>query len=148
MKIYCAAPISGKSGEDVWSYYENITAVLRNMGYEVLSPMTGKEYLRLEKHLKAEGYEGPVSTAKAIYSRDIWMVEQADIVYMNLKGAERVSIGCMMELERAHSKGKHTVVVMEEGNIHEHAFVHEATDVRFGEVNQALNYLKQLIIKN
>jgi hypothetical protein len=49
-----------------------------------------------------------------------------------------------MELAWAHDKGKHTIVVLEPGNIHEHAFVLEAADVVFNNEADALLYLKKL----
>lgn len=146
MKIYLARPISGASAEEVYGYYDEVTTILKNVtSYEVLSPMKGKQPLRTELEFKAHGYDHvPVATNHAIIERDRWMVSNADIVYANLSGTQRVSIGTCMELAWAHDKGKHTIVVMEEGNIHRHAFILEAADIVFKTHDEAMDYLYEL----
>lgn len=142
MKIYVAHSISGLAYDDVMWYYSEIEVALK--GYEVLCPMRGKAYLRCEKELRAEGYQYPVSTNHAIIERDAWMVEQSDIVLVDLRWAKSVSIGCMMELAWAHWLRKHTIVVMEQENIHRHAFVLEAADIVFEGIQEAIEYLRDL----
>lgn len=145
MKIYIAGPISGMSGEEVMAYFEKTRELLLNMGYEVLSPMTGKGQFRNEIKFKKQGYAGhPIITNHAIFERDHWMVCQADIIYTNLTLAKIVSIGSVMELAWASHMGKHTIVSMEKDNIHQHAFVIEAADVIFDTHNKALDYLVNL----
>jgi nucleoside 2-deoxyribosyltransferase len=140
-----AHPISGQSYVSVMSYYTRVTKLLKKFGYEVLCPMTGKEMLRTDMKLRSHGLDqSPVTTNHAISERDRWMVSSSDIVYLNLLGATMASIGCCMELAWAHDKGKHTIVVLEPGNIHEHAFVLEAADVVFNNEADALLYLKKL----
>lgn len=116
MKIYLARPISGRSYDEVTTYYKKLTESLQYAGYEVLCPMNGKTHLRTELEFKAHGYtNNPTSTNHAIIERDRWMVNQADVVYANLQGSTHVSIGTCMELAWAHDKGKHTIVAMEDG---------------------------------
>lgn len=145
MKIYLAGRISGSTPEEVFGYFNGTKAVLRDLyGYEVLTPMMGKEYLRTEKKFAPEGYKYPVSTDHAIVERDRWMVSQADIVYVNLMDTEHVSIGCMMELAWASILGKHTIIAFEKDNIHYHAFVLEAADIVFNSTEEAMQYLKDI----
>src|SRR5690349_5772850 len=132
MKVYTAGPMTGLTFAEAAAHFERRAEVLRGYGYEVFHPFTGKGYLRdVEGPLKATNVNGRLSGDHAIIERDRWMVKQADVVYADLSGAQRVSIGTMFELAWAHDQGKHTVVVMEPGNIHEHAFVKEAADVVF-----------------
>jgi nucleoside 2-deoxyribosyltransferase len=146
MKVYLALPISGRSYEDVVRDLREATIVLKNWDYKVLSPMTGKGYLRTEINFKSHGFDNPVSTNHAILSRDKWMVGQCDVFLCDLTYAtERVSIGAMMELAWANLLGKHTVVVMQsEGNIHKHAFPLEASDVIFETMIDAMDYMFKL----
>jgi nucleoside 2-deoxyribosyltransferase len=145
MIVYLAHPISGLGYDEVMEYYNRIEAELRRMGYETLCPMRGKEYLRTELTFKPHGYERhPASTNHAIIERDRWMVTQSDIVLADLTGAQHVSIGCCMELAWAHDRGKHTIVVMEEENVHRHAFVIETGDLVFEILDDALFYLSRL----
>jgi nucleoside 2-deoxyribosyltransferase len=144
MKIYCCHPISGCSAADVFKYYEDTSKMLDSYGYQVLTPMHGKGILRTEMAFKAVDYRNPVSTNHAIFNRDRWMVTQADVIYANLLGAKIVSIGTVMELAWASDKGKHVVLVMEEENIHRHAFVLEAATIIWTTEAEALTYLKNL----
>jgi len=145
MIVYLAHPITGLAYDDVMTYFNTLEHQLRLLGYMVLSPMRGKSYLRTEKELKPTGYQIPASTDHAIIERDSWMVSLANIVLVDLTGAEKVSIGCMMELAWAYRQHKHTIVVMPEDNPHRHAFVLEAADIVFDHMIAALEYLGDLI---
>ena len=127
------------------SYYERIVQQFPNA--YTLHPMAGKGSLRCELEFKAHGYDNdPLTSNHAILQRDTWMVQQADIVFLNLANAkERVSIGCCMELALAYYLRKYTVVVLPKDNIHNHAFVLEASDVIFEEENEAIAYINKLI---
>lgn len=144
MKIYLAGPITGKSYDEIVDAYMEKSAVLGACGYEILCPMTGKVYLRNEVKLAPHGYKYPVSTDRAIFSRDKWMVGQCDIVLADLSNSDRVSIGTMMELAWASMLGKHTITVMAKENIHRHAFVLEASNIVFETYEEAVTYLKDL----
>jgi nucleoside 2-deoxyribosyltransferase len=144
MKIYLAHPISGLSYDTVHDYYANLSILLSEFFY-VFHPMTAKGYLRNEIEFRATGYNHmPVSTNHAIVERDNWMISQSDIVLVDLTGAKAVSIGCIMELAWAHLMRKHSVVVMDEHKIHNHAFVLECADVVFSSLDEAIEYLKKL----
>lgn len=155
MKIYLTHPITGLSYDEVQAYYVPTIATLKAAGYDVLSPMLGKEYLRtqadgggtLNNALKADGQVGgPFSTNHAIVARDRWMVHQADVVYANLEGAERISIGSMFELAWAMQAGKNVVLVLgEDPNPHRHAFVLESATAVLPNHLDALAYLEKLI---
>lgn len=143
MKIYCVHPITGLSFDEVYAYFEGLRTKLGKY-YTVLHPMTAKAYLKDEADLKASGYTFPISTNHAIIERDVWMVSEADVVYADLTGAKSTSIGCVMELAWAFVHRKHTVVVMEKQNPHQHAFVLEAADVIFSNCDEATAYLEKL----
>lgn len=144
-KIYFASPISGMKVDDVISYYERV--VQRFPNAHTLHPMMGKGSLRCDFEFKSHGYQGdPLTSNHAILQRDTWMVQQADIVFLNLANAkERVSIGCCMELAMAYLLRKYTVAVIPKNNIHNHAFVLEAADVIFETEDEAVEYINKLI---
>lgn len=145
--VYLAGPISGKDYASVMCYIEKTAARLEEMGYEILHPMLGKSYLRTELEFRAHGYENPVSTNHAIFERDRWMVARCDIVLAQLQDAfDRVSIGTVMELAWASMLGKHTIVIIgAPANIHRHAFILEAADIVFDTLQEAFDYLRDLI---
>jgi nucleoside 2-deoxyribosyltransferase len=146
MKIYLAGPISGLSYNEVVSRYTAAKITLEAAGYTVYHPMTGKTHLRNELEFKAKNYNNsPISTNHAIIERDHWMVDQVDMVLADLtNGVSRVSIGTCFELAWAAAQGKHTIVVMQENNIHQHAFVIEAADIIFETLEEATSYLIEL----
>lgn len=144
MKIYVCRPMKGCGYEEVAKYYNEIGDILKDIGYTFLNPMCGKSYLKDELEFKSSGYKQNLSTDHSIYSRDKWMVRICDICFVNLLGAEQVSIGSVAELVLANELGKHTVLVMEKGNPHWHAFVLEAADVLFEHLEDALDYFSKL----
>ena len=144
LKIYCAHPITGLSGEEVIDYYTKIHKTLGDIGYHVFQPMTAKGFFRPETKFKSCNYENgnPVSTNRAIFGRDHWMVRNSDITLVDLTKSKNVSIGCCMELAWAVDGGKHIIIVMEKDNIHRHAFTLEAADIIFETLDEALEYLR------
>lgn len=145
MKIYIAGSISGKDVEEVKDYFRETSDLLSLLGYTVLSPMTGKGRLRTDAKYRAKDYRHPIATNRAIIGRDRWMIGQCDIIYCNLYGATHASIGSMMELAWGYELRKHIIVVMGEENIHQHAFVLQATDIVFPTPEEAEEYLADLI---
>ena len=148
MKIYIAGPISGKSKADVMQYWDEARRHFADLGYEVFSPMTGKDHFRNDlpsEKFVSTGYKNPISTDHAITHRDLWMVQNSDVIYVNLYKAERVSIGCVSELALAKAFGKHAVVAMEDGGVHDHAFVRENATIVFSNPDDAEKYLAALI---
>jgi nucleoside 2-deoxyribosyltransferase len=147
LTIYCVHPISGQSADDVFEYYEETYQVLKDY-YNVFIPMIGKQSLRTELKFKSEGYKNdPLTKNHAIFERDKWMVTKSDIIYANLIGTKIASIGSIMELAWASMLGKYIILIMEQNNIHRHAFVLEAADVIFEEEKLAIDYLLKLAKK-
>ena len=141
MKIYLARSISGLSYAEVMEEYGKTVSKLGAL-YHILNPMTAKGHLKSEKEFASYGkYTHPVSVGHAIYERDKWMVQSCDILFADLSGTTKASIGVMYELAWAAQLNKHTVLVLPEGNIHTHTFVWESADVVFTEYDDAINYL-------
>lgn len=149
LSVYCAHPISGLKWDEVVNYYNTIKTKLTEIGFHVFQPMTGKGEMRTQvsERFKPAGFNAvnPMCTNHAIFERDKWMVQNCDVLYLDLKGCQGISIGCMMELAWASWAGKYTVVVMDEVGIHKHAFVLEAADIVFEDEERALSYLDKLI---
>lgn len=148
MKIYIAHQITGLTFDEVVDYYNWAREYFGDeLGYDVLCPMTAKGFLRTDENerFKPRDYKYPQSTNHAIAERDKWMVEQCDVLYCDFTGSDRVLIGCIFELAWAHLLGKHTVTVIPEGNIHQHAFILEASDIVFQNAKDACDYFDYLI---
>jgi nucleoside 2-deoxyribosyltransferase len=149
LRIYLAGPITGMSKADVFTYWDDARKTFTDLGYEVFSPMTGKDYFRTdlpsEKFKPAgENSHSPISCDHAIAHRDMWMVNMVDVVYVNLFKAERVSIGCVTEIAWAKAFGKQIIVSMEDKGVHDHAFIRECATIVFPTPDEAVNYLSLL----
>ena len=149
MKVYCGHQISGLTTKAVFDYYDKVSIDLRALGYTVLSPMTAKEQFAVHKDdvFVPFGYDGTASN-HAIVERDCWMVQQADIIFMNLFGMTEKSVGCISETAWAHLLHKHVVMVMEKTNPNQHAFMKEMADIVFEDYGSAMEYLKKLSTVN
>lgn len=147
MKIYVAHQISGLTFNEVVNYYLSMKHKLTEMGYEVLCPMTAKGFLRTDKSevFKPKDYKYPQATNHAIFERDKWMVSDCDVLYCDFTRSDRILIGCLFEIAWAALLGKHTVLVIPDDNIHQHAFVLEAGDIVFSKTADAISYLEYLV---
>ena len=144
--IYCVHAMSGLKWEEVETYYKKAKTDLDAMGYYTMHPMCAKSELKGNKFApKAGESSSPIVSAHGITRRDHWMVRKADIVFADLSKAKSKSTGSIAEISVAYTHGKHTIGVMEKGNIHEHAFMSEQFDIIFETYAEAMNYLKKLI---
>jgi nucleoside 2-deoxyribosyltransferase len=145
LTVYTIGAISGLSYEECIKQFNKRIEKLKEIGFSVLYPMLGKEHLRNELKLKAEGYENkPISTNHAIVKADFWRVDKADILYVDFSNAvERVSIGSISEISRGYAKDKLIITVMQKENIHRHAFILEMSSIVFETTDEAENYLGQ-----
>ncbi|GAG68694.1 unnamed protein product [marine sediment metagenome] len=124
--VYLAGPISGCSYDGCTDWREYVMRALPD-GITGLSPMRSKQYLIGETTV-ADQYDAKVlSTQRGIFARDSWDCRRCDAILVNLLGAEKVSIGTVMEIAWAHAFNKPVVLVMEEeDNLHEHSMLREA----------------------
>lgn len=127
MKVYPAGAISGLTFADAVDWREKIRDAVP-VHINTLSPLRGKYYLQdLIKHDKIDGSydEFPLSSARGINTRDHWDVMRCDVVFVNLLGTTKVSIGTVMEIAWAHAYRKPVILVIEEENIHSHPMIDE-----------------------
>lgn len=128
-QVYLAGPIAHCTYEDAAHGWRLDAAdELENFydGVRVLSPMRGKYHL--ERHsgvLGSQAFEGrAMSSTTGILGRDRNDVKSSDAILMNLLGAQKVSIGTMVELGWADAFRIPVVLVMEKdgSNPHDHMF--------------------------
>jgi len=140
---YCARPISGREHEDVVDYYRRIGCRLSAAGIRILTPTCGKGYVSNDSKWSKQAAKC-VCTDHAIKERDKWMVQNSNIIFVNLVGAVKVSIGSVMELAWADMLNVHSVVALDEPNVHQHPFVVDCADIIFPTEEEALFYLEKL----
>ena len=153
LTVYTVGAISGLGYDECVKEFNVRIDKLNAMGYDVLYPMLGKQYLRNETNLRAEGYENiPISTNHAITRVDFWRVDKADILFVDFTNAkDKVSIGSVAEMSRGYYLGKLIVTVMQKENVHRHAFVTEMSSIVFETLDEAYAYFenyKELLKKD
>ena len=146
-KIYLAGPITGCS----WGESEDWRDAFKKFeipNVECYSPLRGKEYLKGDRMIADSYMQHRMSTAKAIMVRDAFDVRTCDAVVVNFQGAQRVSIGTVMEVAWAWDRNKPVIAIFDDPvvttvlgeptptgtpatitvtrDIHEHAMLNEA----------------------
>ena len=122
--VYLAGTITGDSYNNATEWRDAAVKRLESVGLRGLSPMRGKEYLEGLEDI-ADSYEAVMSKPQGITTRDRFDVANCDLVLVNLLNTSKVSIGTMIELGWADAYRKPIVLVMEDGNIHDHAMVRQ-----------------------
>ena len=138
--VYLAGPISGLTANEAMGWRHSVKEQLEPMGIKCLSPLRANVHLRNNEGLidandnlsdvqesKDSGCQVlAMSTQRGVVERDKFDCINADMVFINLLGSKKVSIGTMIEIGWANANGIPIVLVMEESsNCHEHAFVRE-----------------------
>jgi len=139
---YLAGPMTGMTLEHVQTWRRKARASLEDAGFVVLDPARGLMFLEPESVVQ-DAYEDEFTENKhVVFTRDKFDATRADILFVNLKHATRISIGTMMEMGWAHLSGRFVVTVIEkEGNPHMHAFVREASSIMFDDPEDACDYI-------
>ena len=144
--VYLGKPMSGHLYEWVKEYLLPKSDALKKAGCRVIHPLTGKPYFKADEVFKKSGYtQFPPSTDHAICNKDYWGVSISDIVLMDLSGVDKISIGCVSEMAWAYALRKIIVLVMEPGNIHEHAMINHEQSIRYHTIEEAMDYLLKLV---
>jgi nucleoside 2-deoxyribosyltransferase len=145
-RVYLAGPIKGLSYDGATDWRAIVGAMLRVRNIHSLSPMRYKFYLQNETNLDSTTYTHPLSTPKGLTTRDRNDVFTCDALIVNLLGAERVSVGTMIELGWADAKRKPIVVVMEPGgNLHDHPMVQELAGFRVPTLPEAVELVAAIL---
>jgi len=124
-RVYLAGPISGISFKESQDWRTEISRTLNVFNITPLSPLRGKkEILKNENEIKDSYDETMFGSKSCINISDYHDVKSSEALFVNLLGAERVSIGTVMEIAWAQEMRKPVVVIMEDdGNIHEHSML-------------------------
>lgn len=151
--VYLAGPITGLTYDDGNEWRESVIIELDDVGITGFSPLRAKNFLREIGVLDSAGtpdsaYMGlnPLSEPKGITARDRFDCQRCDMVLMNLLGAERVSIGTMIEAGWADAARRPIVVAMEEDNVHRHAMLNEVAGFIVPTLEEAVAVVKAVLL--
>lgn len=135
--LFLAGPLTGISYGDAldWRQY-----VERKLPSNVIafSALRGKEYVAKEAVLKDAYPHHLLSTPQGTITRDRFDVSRCDALFVNFLKADRVSIGTIMEMAWADSWRIPIILVMENGNIHDHAFVRQVAAFITDDLDEAI----------
>ena len=121
--IYMAGPIKGLAYAPATGWRLKLMDLMAGYNVECLDPLRGKHDLKSETSIDDIEYDTPLSSPKGIYVRDRFDALRCDLLLVNLLGAEKPSLGSVMEIAWADALHTPIILVMEPGNIHEHAMV-------------------------
>lgn len=82
---------------------------------------------------------------KGVVTRDKFDATRCSILFVNLLGAKKVSVGTCVEIGWADANDVPIVLVMEKGNIHEHAFITESASFVTDNINDAINIVRAIL---
>jgi nucleoside 2-deoxyribosyltransferase len=144
--VYLAGPITGMSygASTDWRDYaaKNIDSQI-----QTISPMRHKEYLANETAIASSYEKNPMSCAKGITTRDRFDCMRSDAVLVNLLGAEKVSIGTVMEVAWADSARKQIVLVIDKADkVHMHPMLTEACGYIVDNLDEALSIVERVLL--
>jgi nucleoside 2-deoxyribosyltransferase len=150
--VYLAGPIRGLNYDEATKWRELATEELAKVGIDAMSPMRAKRYLLGATNAGgdklADAYaDYPLSTMKAIVTRDRHDCMKCNMVIMYLKGAKTVSIGSVLEIAWADAARVPVVLVMEKdkSNVHEHGMVREMCGFHVETLEEALSVVKAVL---
>jgi hypothetical protein len=135
--LFLAGPLTGISYGDALEWR---TYVERRLPPDVIaySALRGKEYVANEAVLR-DAYPGHLlSTPQGTITRDRFDVSRCDALFVNFLRADRVSIGTIMEMAWADAWRIPIILVMEDGNIHDHAFVRQVAAFITDDLDEAI----------
>jgi hypothetical protein len=144
--VYLAGPITGLSYEGCTDWRELAIKELGIAEITGLSPMRAKDYLKDESFVGDEYQNTVLSSSRGIITRDRWDTTRCDLILVNFLGAEKVSIGTVMELAWADAFRTPSIVVIEpEGNPHDHSMIREITGFRVETLEEGLHTAKAIL---
>lgn len=145
-KVYLAGPITGLSYDDAvgWRKYVKQQLEPTVVGY---SPLRSKSYLSKQTSIKDTHDYNPLSSQRGIYTRDLYDCRTCDLMFVNMLGALKVSIGTSMEIAWAAAFNKPIVLVIEDlHNVHDHAMIREACSFIVDNIDDGIFLTKSILL--
>lgn len=154
--VYLVGPISDVTFEGATSWRKYAGATLYDLDITCIDPMRGKEmcgdhipkdktfndvYDKDTHSYDIEELVSPLFEASAIFRRDRWDVYRCDAVLAHLAGADKVSIGSVMEIAWAHAWNKLVVATLNQGDIHDHGMLRQCMSIVTPSLSEAIHLI-------
>lgn len=147
--VYLCGPITGATLQECkFGWRQHVFDQLLLAGINSWSPMRHKIVFSEEdqKSMSPMGSDLSVlTTPRGLTERDRYDTIRSDLVFCNLLGAKRVSIGSMIELGWADSNRIPVVLCMEPDNLHNHAMVRETVSWIVPTLEEAIEITKAVL---
>jgi hypothetical protein len=135
--IFLAGPLTGVSYKDALEWRKYVESKLP-ADIVAFSALRGKICLAKERVLKSAYPEHLLTTPQGTITRDRYDVSRCDALFVNFLDTDRVSIGTIMEMAWADSRRIPIILALENGNIHDHAFVRQVAAFITRDLDEAI----------
>lgn len=146
--VYLAGGMSNLGFEEADRWRQEAVRTLEPFGLQCLSPMRFKPYLKTEGKIDRNTHlrgSGAWSTDAGLTDRDRRDCTTSACVLMNLMGAERASIGSMIEVGWADAHRVPLIVAMEAGGKHDHPMVRRIASAVLPTIEEATQAVLELL---
>jgi len=135
--LFLAGPLTGISYGDALDWRKYVESKLP-ADVIAFSALRGKGHITGERVLKNAYPEHLLSTPQGTITRDRYDVSRCDALFVNFLKTDQVSIGTIMEMAWADARRTPIILAMENGNIHDHAFVRQVAGFITGDLDEAI----------
>jgi hypothetical protein len=135
--LFLAGPLTGVSYCDALDWRTYVESKLPS-DIIAFSALRGKTHVTNEAVLKDAYPEHLLSTPQGTITRDRYDVFRCDALFVNFLKSKKVSIGTIMEMAWADARRIPIILVMEKGNIHDHAFVRQVAGYTTSNLDEAI----------
>lgn len=145
-RIYLSGPICGLTFAEATQWRHDVFEELADFA-EILDPM--RDVAPVDTVLDSGGSRSTadqvMSTDRGIVIRDHNDTITSTILFVNLLGAQRASIGTVAEIAWAYQRMPIVVVMENEGNPHDHPFIRDMASYRVDSIERALNVTRSIM---
>jgi nucleoside 2-deoxyribosyltransferase len=142
--VYLSGPITACSYGEATDWRKYAANHLAE-GLAPLSPLRGQKYLEGVASIPDHDEAAIFGSKKGLTSLDRNDVKRCDAVLVNLLGAQRVSLGTVMEIAWADAWDKPIVLVDEPGSLHEHAMISTVAEYTVDDLNTGVEVVNALL---
>ena len=143
--VYLAGPITGTSYDECVDWRKYIRRALPAQ-IKAYSPMRAKDYLEEETDVKHIYEEKVMSSQRGLFARDANDCRMCDGLIVNFIGAEKVSIGSVMEIAWFWWQRKPIVLIMAHGTVHDHPMIREACPFTVQTLDEAIHVMTAVLL--
>jgi len=143
--VYLAGPIANQTYTECTGWRQHVMDNTED-AITCLSPLRSKGYLKDQGILDGTFNNWHLSTQRGIYARDKFDCHRADLVFVNLLGSKKVSMGTCMEIAWAAQNNTPIILIMEKGNIHDHPMIKEACPFIVDTLDEGVSLVHALLL--